>query len=70
MPAGLGDFGDALGLSEVAQGTEQNAGLVFIFQCRFEVLAGKSWSFRSRRMMVSSCETLALRFMRFRSFSL
>jgi hypothetical protein len=41
MPAGLGDFGDALGLSEVAQGTEQNAGLVFIFECRFEVFGGK-----------------------------
>jgi len=37
----LGDFGDALGLSDVAQGNEQNAGLVFIFQCRFEVLGGK-----------------------------
>lgn len=41
MPSGLGDFGDAMGLSDVAQGNEQNAGLVFIFQCRFEVLGGK-----------------------------
>jgi hypothetical protein len=37
----LGDFGDAMGLSDVAQGNEQNAGLVFIFQCPFEVLGGK-----------------------------
>src|SRR6266481_6131485 len=37
----LSNFGDALGLSEVAQSNEQNAGLVFIFQCRFEVLGGK-----------------------------
>jgi len=40
MPAALADFGDALDLSEVAQGNEQNAGLVFIFQCRFEILGG------------------------------
>jgi hypothetical protein len=39
----LGDFGDALGLGEVAQGNEQNAGLVFILQCSFEVLGGKIW---------------------------
>ena len=37
----LSNFGDALGLSELAQGNEQNAGLVFIFQCSFEVLSGK-----------------------------
>jgi hypothetical protein len=28
-------------LGEVAQGNEQNSGLVFIFQCSFEVLGGK-----------------------------
>src|SRR6266852_4799636 len=34
----------------------------------FRYSAAKSGSFRSRRMMASSCEMLALRFMRFRSF--
>jgi hypothetical protein len=37
----LSDFGDALGLGEVAQGNEQNAGLVFVLQSRFEVFGGK-----------------------------
>ena len=37
----LGNFGDALGLGEVTQCNEQGAGLVFIFQCRFEVLGGE-----------------------------
>jgi hypothetical protein len=37
----LGNFGDALGLGEMAQGNQQNAGLVLIFECRFEVLRGK-----------------------------
>jgi hypothetical protein len=64
---GLGDFGDALGLREMAQRNEQNTGLVFIFQRGLEVLGSKIGSLRSRRMMASSCETLALRFMRFRS---
>jgi hypothetical protein len=31
---GLSNLGDALGLGEVAQGNEQNAGFVLIFQCR------------------------------------
>ena len=38
---GLSNFGYALGLGEVAQGDEQNAGFVLIFQRRFEVLGGK-----------------------------
>jgi hypothetical protein len=37
----LGDFSDALSLSEVAQGNEQNPGLVFIFQRSFEILGCK-----------------------------
>jgi hypothetical protein len=38
---GLGNFGYTLGAGEVAQGDEQNAGFVLIFQCRFEVFGGK-----------------------------
>jgi len=38
---GFGDFGDALSLREVAQGHEQDARLVFIFQRSFEVLGSK-----------------------------
>lgn len=40
--SGLGDFGDAVGLSKVAQGNEQNTGLVFIFQRGLQVLGGKN----------------------------
>ena len=32
----LGHFGDALSLGEVAQGDQQNSGIVLIFQCSFE----------------------------------
>jgi hypothetical protein len=39
--SGLGDLGYTLRLGEVAQGNQQNAGLVFIFQCCFQVLGGE-----------------------------
>ena len=40
-PGGLRDFGNTLGLGEVAQGNQQDAWFVFIFQRGFEVLGGK-----------------------------
>ena len=64
----LGNFGDALSLGEVAQGNQQNAGFVLIFKCRFKGFGGKSQSFRSRRTMAPSWDTLALRFLQFRHF--
>jgi hypothetical protein len=39
--SGLGHFGDALSLGEVPQGNSQNAGLVVISQCSFELLGRK-----------------------------
>ncbi len=57
---------DSPSLDEMTPCNEQN-GPIFILQCRFEVLGGKIRFFRSRRMMASSCEMLALRFMGFRS---
>jgi hypothetical protein len=51
----------------LARGNEQNAGFVFIFQCRFEELGGKIRVLPEPSNEVSSHEMLALRFMRFRS---
>jgi hypothetical protein len=37
----LGDFSDALSLGDLTQRDEQHAGLLLIFQGRFEVFRGK-----------------------------
>jgi hypothetical protein len=59
----LRDFCDALSLGQVAQGHQQHTRLVFVFQCRFEVLGCEIRLFPVRRMIASPCEMLALRFM-------
>ena len=72
----LGHFGDGLSLGDVAQGDEQNAGLLLIFQYSFEILGSK---FRVlpepsndglvvRDAGLGDSGGWALRFMKFQSF--
>jgi len=59
---------DASSLGEVAQDNEQKPGLVFIFQCSFEVLGGKIRVLPEPPNDGLVVRDAGLRFMGFRSF--